>query len=51
MTGPPAGRDSRPAQKDDGLRRVLTWTFVALVVSLLMALVGVTLAVRYFDRP
>jgi hypothetical protein len=30
---------------------VLTWTFVALVVSLLMALVGVTLAVRWFDRP
>jgi hypothetical protein len=48
---PPAGRDSRPPPKDDGLRRVLTWTFVALVVSLLMALVGVTLAVRYFDRP
>jgi len=30
---------------------VLTWTLVALVVSLLMALVGVTLAVRWFDRP
>jgi len=51
VTGPPAGRDSRPPQQDDGLRRVLTWTFVALVVSLLMALVGVTLAVHYFDRP
>jgi len=37
--------------KDDGLRRMLAWTFIALVVSLLMALVGVTLAVRYFDRP
>ena len=51
VTGPPAGRGSRPAPEDDGLRRVLTWTFVALVVSLLMALVGVTLAVRWFDRP
>lgn len=51
VTGPPAGRESRPAPKDDGLRRMLTWTFVALVVSLLMALVGVTLAVRWFDRP
>lgn len=37
--------------KDDGLRRVLTWTLIALVISLLMALVGVTLAIRYFDRP
>ena len=37
--------------KDDGLRRMLIWTFVALIVSLLMALIGVTLAVRWFDRP
>ena len=37
--------------KDDGLRRVLTWTFIALVVSLLMTLIGVTLAIRWFDRP
>jgi hypothetical protein len=51
VTGPPTGRGSRPPSRDDGLRRVLTWTFVALVVSLLMALVGVTLAVRWFDRP
>jgi hypothetical protein len=51
VTAPPTGRGSRPPSRDDGLRRVLTWTFVALVVSLLMALVGVTLAVRWFDRP
>jgi hypothetical protein len=52
VTDLPAGRDSRPPRpKDDGLRRVLTWTFVALVVSLLMAFVGVTLAVHWFDRP
>jgi hypothetical protein len=40
-----------PHLKDTGLRRVLTWTFVALVVSILMALVGVSLAIRWFDRP
>jgi hypothetical protein len=38
--------------KDDpGLRRLLTWTFIALVVSLVMAFIGVTLAIRFFDRP
>jgi hypothetical protein len=35
---------------DDGLRRVLTWTLIALVASLVMAGIGVTLAVRFFDR-
>ena len=51
VTGPPAGPDDRVPAKDDGLRRVLTWTLIALVVSLAMAFVGVTLAVRWFDRP
>jgi len=51
VTAPPDGPGDRSPVKDDGLRRVLTWTFVALVVSLLMAAVGVTLAVRWFDRP
>ena len=38
--------------KDDpGLRRMLTWTFVALVLSLVMAFIGVALAVQFFDRP
>jgi hypothetical protein len=46
-----ADRSRPPSPKDDGLRRVLTWTFVALVVSLLMAIVGVTLVVHWFDRP
>lgn len=46
----PGGRSQEPI-KDDGLRKVLAWTFIALVVSLLMALIGVTLAIRYFDRP
>ena len=51
VSSPPAGRDDRAPVKDDGLRRVLTWTLIALVVSLAMAIVGVTLAVRWFDRP
>ena len=36
---------------DTGLRRVLTWTLVALVVSILMAFAGVSLVVHWFDRP
>ena len=40
-----------PPLKDTGLRRILTWTFVALVVSLVMAYIGVGLAIRFFDRP
>jgi hypothetical protein len=36
---------------DTGLRRVLTWTLVALVVSLLMAFAGVSLVIHWFDRP
>ncbi len=44
--------DSQPPPVEDtGLRRVLTWTFVALVVSLLMAYIGVGLAIHFFDRP
>jgi hypothetical protein len=39
-----------PQGPDDGLRRVLTWTLVALIATLIMAGVGVTLAVRFFDR-
>jgi hypothetical protein len=36
-------------KKDDGLRKLLTWTFIAFVVAILMAIVGVNLAIRYFD--
>ena len=44
--------DSRPPRVEDtGLRQILTWTFVALIVSLVMAYIGVGLAIRYFDRP
>jgi len=38
-------------KEDPGLRRMLTWTFIALVVSLVMAFIGVALAVQFFDRP
>jgi hypothetical protein len=44
-------RATDPQPPDDGLRRVLTWTFTALVISVLMAVVGVALAVHFFDRP
>jgi hypothetical protein len=37
--------------RDDGLRKILTWTFVALVISLVMTAIGVMLAIKYFDRP
>jgi hypothetical protein len=40
-----------PREEDNGLRKVLTWTVIALILSLLMAFVGVSLVVRWFDRP
>ena len=49
--GPPVIDGQPPPVEDTGLRRILTWTFVALVVSLLMAYIGVGLAIRFFDRP
>jgi hypothetical protein len=36
---------------DNGLRRMLIWTLVALVASLLLAVLGVNLAIHFFDRP
>ena len=41
----------KPQPPDTGLRRMLIWTFVALAVSIVMAVVGVALAVHFFDRP
>ena len=38
-----------PSQ-DPGLRKVLTWTFIALVVAVLMAVFGANLAIRMFDQ-
>jgi flagellar biogenesis protein FliO len=37
------------SEPDTGLRRVLTWTAIALVVALLLALAGAWLASRFFD--
>jgi hypothetical protein len=34
---------------DPGLRRLLTYTFIALAVSLVLAFLAVTLAIRFFD--
>lgn len=36
-------------EKDNGLRKILTWTFIALVLAILAAVVGVDLAIRMFD--
>ena len=35
-------------EPDDGLRRVLTWTFVALVLVLLFSAVAIYLVTRWF---
>ncbi len=35
---------------DRGLRQMMTWTLIALVISLIMAAIGVGLAIHYFDR-
>jgi hypothetical protein len=43
--------DPHPNEDDNGLRRMLTWTFVALVVSVLLAVLGVNLVIHFFDRP
>jgi hypothetical protein len=52
VTNPTPPDDRPPAPPlppDDGLRRVLTWTFVALAITLLLAALGVTLVVYLFD--
>lgn len=36
-------------EPDNGLRKVLTWTFIALVITLLAAMVAVDLVIRIFD--
>lgn len=42
-------REPRQPASDPGLRRLLTYTFIALVLSVLLALLAVTLVVRLFD--
>jgi uncharacterized membrane protein YjfL (UPF0719 family) len=41
----------RASSNDNGLKRMLIWTLAALIVSLVMAFIGVTLAIRFFDGP
>ncbi len=45
--------DERPRdeQHDTGLRQMMTWTLIALVVSLAMTGVAVYLVIYFFDRP
>jgi hypothetical protein len=38
-----------PPPPDDGLRRLLTWTFIALGVTLVLAAIGVTIVVYWFE--
>jgi hypothetical protein len=45
------GSEPPKVTRDTGLRRVLMWTLVALVVSIMMAVVGVSLVTHWFDRP
>ncbi len=39
------------SERDDGLRRILIWTFAALVITLIMTYGAVKLVVYFFDRP
>ena len=42
---PPVGTPTRP---DDGLRRVLTWVFIALVGAVVFGLIAVEVVMRLF---
>ena len=51
MTDVDPRKIQRASSDDNGLKRMLIWTLAALIVSLVMAFIGVTLAIRFFDRP
>jgi hypothetical protein len=43
------GNESRPpSDADEGLRRMLTWVFVVLVLTVLFALLAVEFTIRWF---
>jgi hypothetical protein len=44
------GSDPREPSRDSDWRRMMTWTFIALVVSLAMTAVAVYLVIYFFDR-
>jgi hypothetical protein len=46
---PPQLHETPPP--DNGLRQMLTWTFVALIGALLVSAVGVYLVTRWFGGP
>jgi len=37
-----------PPPPDNGLRTILTWTFIALVISVIAAVIGVNLVIKLF---
>ncbi|HSC29978.1 MAG TPA: hypothetical protein VLD67_22045 [Vicinamibacterales bacterium] len=41
-------RDPPAGQADHGLRRLLTWTFIALALVLVMTMIAVSLVMRWF---
>jgi hypothetical protein len=43
-----SARNSRGSQEDHGLRRMLTYVFIALVLTLVAAAIAVTLVVRWW---
>jgi len=43
-----SGRNSRGASDDHGLRKMLTYVFIALVLVLIAAAIAVTLVVRWW---
>jgi hypothetical protein len=47
VTGQPQRRPQKTAP-DDGLRRMLTYTFIALVLAVLFSLFAVSLVTRWF---
>ena len=42
-------RAEQPSAPDAGLKRLLTYTFIALVLALLAAVLAVNLVIRWFD--
>jgi hypothetical protein len=45
------GGQQPSARSDAGWRRMMTWTLVALVATLVMTVIAVYLVIYFFDRP
>ena len=48
MTEQAAPQAPPPPPPDNGLRKILTWTFIALVISVVAAVIGVNLVIKLF---